>query len=528
MFAQVEPNTIAGSVDAAYQVMSGYLPQLIGALAILVVGWVGAVLVAALTRSILRRTGLDRRLANWFKTEGEEAKPVHVERTISRGVFWVLMLIVLVGFLETLGLRLIPEPLNDMLRQVFVYVPRIVGAAAVLAIAWILATGLRLVVRRFSAAAKVDEHVSEQVGIETQKRISLTDTLADTVYWLVFLLFLPAVLDALALPGLLAPVSDMVSRVLAFLPNILAAGLILVIGWFVARIVRRISTNLLAAVGTDRLSERVGLTSVMGENQLSGVLGLVVYILILLPVLVASLGALQVEAVTGPASAMLNSVLTALPAIFAAAAVLFVAYVVGRVVAELATQFLTGIGFDSLPTRLGMPGRRPEQMTEHDHTPSRIVGYLVLVATMLFATMQALPLLGFDMLAGLISQFLVFGGHILAGLVIFGLGMYLANLAARTVQASRIAQANLLAGISRVSILVLAGAMGLRQMGVANEIITSAFTLVLGAFAVAAALAFGLGGRETAGRMLDDFIQSRKPRAKTNSPPPREKIGAGR
>ena len=66
-----------------------------------------------------------------------------------------------------------------------------------------------------------------------------------------FLLFLPGILDALELGGILEPVQVMLGQVFAYLPNIVAAGLILVIGWFVARIVRRIVTGLLAAAALD-------------------------------------------------------------------------------------------------------------------------------------------------------------------------------------------------------------------------------------------------------------------------------------
>ena len=105
----------------------------------------------------------------------------------------------------------------------------------------------------------------------------------------VFLLFLPAVLGALELQGLLEPVQGMINQILGFLPNIFAAGLILAVGWFVARIVQQIVTNLLAAIGADQLSKRVGLAPVLGKQQLSGLLGLVVYVLILIPVLIAAI-----------------------------------------------------------------------------------------------------------------------------------------------------------------------------------------------------------------------------------------------
>ena len=78
----------------------------------------------------------------------------------------------------------------------------------------------------------------------------------------------------------------------------------------------------------------------------------------------------------------------------------------------------------------------------------------------------------------------------------------------RTIRSSQAAQANLLATASRVSIVVLASAMALRQMGLANEIINLAFGILLGSVAVAIAIAFGLGGRDAAARFLDDWAKS--------------------
>jgi uncharacterized membrane protein YedE/YeeE len=75
---------------------------------------------------------------------------------------------------------------------------------------------------------------------------------------------------------------------------------------------------------------------------------------------------------------------------------------------------------------------------------------------------------------------------------------------------SRIENARLLATIARVAILVLAGTMGLRQMNLAQEIVTLAFGLTLGAVAVAAAIAFGIGGRSAAKTLVDDFVKSRR------------------
>jgi hypothetical protein len=481
---------------------AAHITDLVLAILILIVGWLAAFLVAVLVRVALKRTEIDDRLARWVLGE-ERAEKVEVERWIGRFVFWLLMLFVLVAFFEAVGLTVITEPLNRFLITIFEYAPRLIAPAVLVLVAWSLATGLRFVVGRVLAATKLDERLRDQAGLEAEERVPVAQTVSDAVYWLVLLLFLPAILSALDLQGLLQPVQGMIDEILAFLPNLFGAALILGLGWLLARIVQRIVANLLAAVGTDRLSEQVGLAKALGEQRLSGLLGLVVYILILIPVLIAALNSLQLEAITGPASDMLNTILAALPLLFGAALVLLVAYLVGRVVSGLVANLLGGIGFNSVLVRIGL-GKEP---AEGERTPSEIVGYLVLVGIMLFATIEAVRLLGFEVLAALVAEFMVFAGHVLLGLIIFGLGLFLANLAARTVEASGTTQARLLALAARVSITVLAAAIALRQMGLANEIITLAFGLLLGAVAVAAAIAFGIGSREMAGDVVRRWLE---------------------
>ncbi len=478
------------------------IPTLVGAFLVLLVGWLIALVVSAVVRRLLQRTTLDNRLATWIAGD-EEAEGIQVERWIGRGVFWLIMIFVLVAFFQVLGLTIITEPLNQLLVQIFQYAPRLMGAALLLGAAWVLASMLKYATVRVLKLAKVEERFDRLAGVEEEERVPLARTLGDAVYWLVFLLFLPAVLGALAMEGLLQPVQGMIDNILGFLPNIFAAGLILAVGWFAARIVQRIVANLLVAVGADRLSERVELDRVLGKQKLSEIVGVVLYVLVLIPVLIAALNALALEAITQPASNMLNLVLTALPSIFAAGLLIAIAYVVGRLVSSLVTNVLTGIGFNAILARLGLG----KAVAEGERTPSEVAGYLVLVGVMLLASIEASQLLGFQTLAALITDLTVFLGQVVLGLIIFGIGLFLANLAAQVVQASGAAQAGLLALAARVSILILAGAIALSQMGLANQIIQLAFGLLLAAIALAGALAFGLGGREVAAEQLQEWLK---------------------
>ena len=480
--------------------IGGFLPFLLAALAVLLGGWIVAKILSTVIRRGLRRLRLGERLNSW--TGGADGA-IDIEGGIARIVFWIIMVVTLVGFFQVLGISVVTEPLNQFLNQIFAFTPQLLGAAILLLIAWIVASIARVLVRRGLEASRFEDRLLESGEATDESATPISATVSDAAYWLTLLLFLPAVIGALALEGLLGPVQGMIDNVLTFLPNVLAAVLILIIGWLVARIVRRVTASFLASVGVDRLGERVGLGAGVGTQRLSELLGLTLYVLILIPVLIGALNALQLDAVTAPTSNMLDAILGAVPNIFAAALVVGIAFVVGRLVAGFVERLLAGAGFDRVLVWLGI-GSDQATVT---WTPSRIVSTLVVVAVMLFAAIEGSRLLGFVELAALIAQFTVFGAQILFGLVIFALGLFLASLAARALSGSGVGNATLLAIVARSSILVLAGAMALLQMGIADEVVLIAFGLTGGAVAVAAAIAFGFGGREAAGRLVDEWLQ---------------------
>jgi hypothetical protein len=296
-----------------------------------------------------------------------------------------------------------------------------------------------------------------------------------------------------------------------FLTNLFIAAVILVVGWLVARLVQRILANLLAAVGLNQLGHRVGLGMVMGNKTLSDLIALVVYVLILIPVVVGALNALGLEEVAQPASRMLEGFLAALPSIFWAALILVGAWVIGRLLANMTASLLEGIGFDRLPAKLGLGGSKAEgEPGEKTNMLSQVCGYIVMVTAMLLAVLWVLSLNQLHEMGDLVKEFLVYLGDVSLAVVIMGLGLYLAALAARTIQASRITYATSLSAVARVAIIGVAAAMALVRIGVGAEIVQTAFTLILGAAAVAAAIAFGIGGRDLAKQQLEEWSKKMK------------------
>jgi hypothetical protein len=394
-----------------------------------------------------------------------------------------------------------------------------------LATAWVLASIVKIITVRLLRTFNLDERLNPQPpdSVPSLNQLSLSETIANALYWFIFLLFLVPILDTLGLREALQPVQALITKILVILPNILAAALIAAVGWFIANVVRRIVTNLLASAGVDHLGSRFGLSSTAGVQPLSNIIGTIVYILILIPVAIAALDALQIAAISQPAIAMLQQVLNAVPAIFTAIAILLVAYFLGRFVADLVTSILTNLGFNNIFTVLGLttPTRRIVISTESaeptpppipTRTPSEIAGIVTLVGIMLFATVAAVNILNIPALTTLVSGILIIFGRILAGLIIFAIGLFLANLAFNIITSSGDRQAQILGQVARISIITLVSAMALQQIGVASDIVNLAFGLLLGAIAVAIALAFGLGGRDIAREQVQEWLNSFKSR----------------
>ena len=477
------------------------------ALVVLFVGWLVARIVAWGVKRGLESTTIDNRLAKWVLGE-EKGGQFEVEPWAGKLVYYTLLLFALVLFFNTLELTVVSEPILTLLNKVFGYLPQVLGASMLVAVAWVVATVAKKTVTVATTRWRLDERVAGEAGLDATQDPALGRTLGDAVYWLVFLLFLPIILGTLELGGLLEPVQTMMDRLLSFLPNVLAAAVILGVGWLIARVIQRIVTNLLAAVGVDRAGEKLGLGTALGTRKLSGLIGLVIYVFVLFNVILSSLNALALEAVTRPASNMLGQVLEAIPRLFAAGFLLALAFYVGRLVSELLSGVLAGAGFDSVLEKLGLAKLARDEKSKR---PSELAGALLLIAIMLFASIEAASLLGFATLAVLLASLLEFSGQLALGIVVFGVGLFLANVAASTILSSGNRQARLLSTTARIAILVLSAAIALRQMGIANEIIELAFGLMLGSVAVAAAIAFGLGGRDVAAEQLKQWRDRLEP-----------------
>ncbi|NET81823.1 MAG: mechanosensitive ion channel [Moorea sp. SIO1F2] len=500
------------------------LLNVVKAIAILVIGLILAKIAAGITKAVLNRTNIDNNIAQWATGGQSGTQPPPIEQWLSGAVFWIIIVFTVVAVLETLKLDTVSGPLNSFLDTILGFLPSVFGAAILLGVAWLLGTIVKMIVVRTLNALNIDQRLGEQVGDAGTSQFSLAQTIGNALYYLIFLLFLPSVLETLGLQGTLDPVLSMLGEIWGIVPNIGAAIAIGAIGWFIAQLVQRLVTSFLTAAGTNQLGERFGLSS-SGGRSLAGIIGTIVYVLILIPVATAALNALQIQAISGPSIAMLSQVTNTIPKLFAAAGILAVFYVIGQFVSDLVTNVLTDLGFNNLFNWLGFSTSAPsttDQTTDEtaesetpqnpltSRTPSELAGLLVLIGIMIAGIVAATDVLQIPALTDIVGGVGFIGARVLSGLVVLAIGLFLANFAFNLITGSGARQSNILAQVARIAIIAFSLALGLQQMGIAPDIVNLAFGLLLGAIAVAIALAFGLGGRDVAGEQVREWLDSFK------------------
>ena len=355
---------------------------------------------------------------------------------------------------------------------------------------------------------------------------SIGKELGRLAYWLVWLVGLIAALQPLGLSQVVTPVTVLTNEVAAFIPNLLGAGLIFFAGLILGRIVGHIIEAALGALNLERLAGRAGLKlgdapvavdkgGVASEgvaparSTIAKAVGMTVSAIIIIFAAIAALQILKIEAISGPATNMLNTIALAIPRVFGALLWLAVAFLIARFVKTLIETVLPSLGFDNSVRALGvMPA---------SSNPSRVVGAIAMTAILLGAAIEAARQLGGDSVAALLFQVTELGGKVIFGTVIIVIGLFLARILAGLVGSST-GEAGYAQTIVKYAIIALFTAIGLTFMGLADQIVMMAFGLILGSAAVATAIAFGLGGRDFAARTLEQWQDDKATRA-TRIPP---------
>lgn len=392
--------------------------------------------------------------------------------------------------------------------------PNVLGAVGLTVLALILARVISEFVRK-----RVDK---SKIGVVANRealgpgRPSLGKSLGSAVFWLILLMFIPWVLAVLGLSETLAPLNTMLTQVMDYLPRIALAAFTIAIGFVIATVARRALTSLLSAAPIDHAAKQADIGDLIKGTEIARAAGLFVYVGILIPTFIVGLEALAIESISAPLTAMLQTMLNAIPSIIAAGLVLFVFTLFARAVRSLVISFLTGMGFDSFWRQLGVAIDHHEDEEAARRaakaqaiSPTIIVANIAMAGMLIVGAITAAQQLSIEPVSTALSEVLSVGAQILLGSVVILAGIPVSRFVANTLRRAGDPRSELVATAVQWGILVLVTAIGVREMGLGEDIIFAGFVLILGSAALAAALAFGIGGRGAAARFLERLDRER-------------------
>lgn len=480
--------------------------NIIASIIILLVGLALASVVVSKLEHVLTKTKLFSNLEHEI-TGKEGGTSTSAIKILLKFIYYIFVIFIIGIIMEKLGFSRLVNPILNLLDPIFSYIPNVLGGIVLLIVAIILAKLSQKFSEMFFRKMKVDEKIHSN-----ENGISLSKIFSEIISLVIFILILPGVLAALKLDKILIPITDMLTKFLNYVPSLVAAALVLVVGWFIASKLRDILKGVLDSF---KLDEKLSIDGrVLFEGKLSSVIANIVYVLVLIPVFSASLNYLGLDIIISPVISMLNILFNYVPNLVGVALVLVVAMYFGRIIENIITNLLIGLKFDSYLEKAGL------KTIENNY--SKLVGKFSKILIIYFAIIQSIEILNFRSLQDLSLRLTVLLGDILLGVIVIAIGIVVANYAAKIIKNTSLANKDQIANIAKVAIIVFVGAMGLRQMGIANEIINLAFGFTVGALAVAFAIAFGIGGKDLAKEKLQKLNCCKKNEEKDDVEPPKE------
>lgn len=539
------------------------LPKVGIALAMLIGGWLVAYVIHKSIYAGLRKTTLDDKVAELvgFETGGDKGS--RVERAVAKVIYYLLLAFVLVAFFSYLGITAVTAPLLTVLNDIAGAIPNLMKAVVIGLAGFLVATGVRKLIvtvldragfeKRMqklageeAEAPPVEEVVEEKVEGKKKKKTKarpaqpLTNTIGDVAYWFILIVTAIPVLDSLKVGALATPLSNALATITTYLPKVAAAVVLLAVGYVLSRVVRTVVAGVLERVGLDKGMARLGFGRVTREQSLSGILGSIAMAFVLLHFAISAVGRLDIKEISVPLGSMLDRIYVYMPKLLVGAVLMAIGVVVARVTGNVAARLLAAMGFNTLMVHIGLfkhmttEAKEQEEESKHlveqrlhgeeasvkegtddllgshgksgIHTPADVAGVVVGAVVVLLFTRQVLGTLELSGLAGLLDRLIAFLPNVLVAAVLVGAGLWAGGWSRKRIDELTKSSSDRLVRASgpaaHVVIVAFSAMMALQQIGVGRQLIAIAFALLLGAVCLALALAFGLGGRDVASKIL--------------------------
>ena len=378
--------------------------------------------------------------------------------------------------------------LSSIFSTVSVGVLSVVKAAVFLLIAFVVASIVKTLVLKLLGKGKISAFLAK---LEASGDGSIQKFIGKLVYLVVFLLFGPSIFSSLGMNQVASPIISMLDTIWGYVPNIVAAVIILIIGFLIAKLVRQLLVPVFDKLNINKLQEKAGI-EVTNTEKLSGTLAYIVYVLSLIPMIVMALDVLNISVISDPAVHMLNLIFSFIPNIFVALVIIIIGCIIGKFVGQIVTKLIASAGLDAKISKL-------LENDKQNFTLSKFTGVVVNAVVVIFFVVEGVNVLQLEVLTDIGAVVISYMPAVLSAVVILAICFFASSMAEKALRKNGFTT---YAVIAKVAILVVGSFMILSQLGIASVIVNSAFKLILAALAVAFAIAFGIGGKEFASHTL--------------------------
>ena len=190
-----------------------------------------------------------------------------------------------------------------------------------------------------------------------------------------------------------------------------------------------------------------------------------------------------------------------IPQLIGAIVILVVGYIVAKILQAVVARVLKAVGFDGWMERGGIKQFFDRAQTRE--TPATVLGKLVFWFVFIITITMAADAMGIQQVSQVLAQLIAYIPSIIAAILILILAALLANFLSGIVRGTT--DNDILANIARYAIIVYAVFAALTELGIAVQLTAPTFLIVLGAVALAAAIAFGWGGRDVAKDIIERY-----------------------
>lgn len=400
------------------------------------------------------------------------------------------------------------DTLSRVTDSIFITIPDAIRIVILILIALVFASLVKkLLVKGLSKIAPVATLAKWGLVKPTQDEKALVKNAGQLAYFLVILFFLPAILSGLGVSSAVDPISNMFAKFFGFLPNAIAAGLILFVGVFLGKFVKNLVSGLLVKLPFEKWITKLFDQDVeqakVNEGKIADVLSSMVYVLLFIPFLTLALETLGIKSLSEPIVGLLDQVVSFIPNILVAIVLLAIGGFIAKLLSNLLEKLLKASGIDHYSQYLSVKGKAEYQL-------SAVLANIASAMILIFFFVEALATLNLSVLNTIGLAIIAYLPAVISSLAILGLAIVFGNILAGFMAKSTNSKA--LAEVVRYGLIALAIFMVLDQLNIAQTIVHTTFTIILGAAAVAFALAFGLGGKAFAARQLEkleDFLNKK-------------------